>query len=97
MSNFQPLDVVGRDSETQLQGGENVNKLNWLQDKGCGLDCMLLYRVYILHFKVTHTNVIYDAALNNVTMTTSFTQLCHRCLHRSVKGDHLSSGVGVSC
>ena len=27
MSNFQPLDVVGRGSETQLQVGENLNKL----------------------------------------------------------------------
>ena len=27
MSNFQPLEVVGRCSETQLQAGENLNKL----------------------------------------------------------------------
>ena len=27
MSNFQPLEVVGRGSETQLQVGENFNKL----------------------------------------------------------------------
>ena len=27
MSNFQPLEVVGRGSETQLQVGENLNKL----------------------------------------------------------------------
>ena len=27
LSNFQPLEVVGRGSETQLQVGENVNKL----------------------------------------------------------------------
>ena len=26
MSNFQPLEVVGRGSETQLQVAENVNK-----------------------------------------------------------------------
>ena len=26
-SNFQPLDVVGRGSETQLHVGENLNKL----------------------------------------------------------------------
>ena len=31
-SNFQPLEVVGRCSETQLQVGENLNKLTW-QDK----------------------------------------------------------------
>ena len=27
MSNFQPLEVVGRGSETQLQVAENLNKL----------------------------------------------------------------------
>ena len=27
MSNFHPLEVVGRDSETQLQVGENSNDL----------------------------------------------------------------------
>ena len=27
MSNFQPLEVVDRGSETQLQVGENLNKL----------------------------------------------------------------------
>ena len=27
MSNFQPLEVVGRGSETQLQVGENLNNL----------------------------------------------------------------------
>ena len=33
MSNFQPLEVVGRGSETQLQVGENLSKLTW-QDNG---------------------------------------------------------------
>ena len=33
MSNFHPLEVVGRGSETQLQGGENLNKLTQ-QDTG---------------------------------------------------------------
>ena len=33
MSNVQPLEVVGRGSETQLQVGENLNKLTY-QDKG---------------------------------------------------------------
>ena len=33
MSNFQPLEVVDRGSETQPQVGENLNKLTW-QDKG---------------------------------------------------------------
>ena len=32
MSNFQPLEVVDRGSETQPQVGENLNKLTW-QDK----------------------------------------------------------------
>ena len=27
MANFQPLEVVGRGSETQLQVGKNLNKL----------------------------------------------------------------------
>ena len=27
MSNFHPLEVVGRGSETQLQVGENLNKM----------------------------------------------------------------------
>ena len=30
MSNFQPLEIVGRGSETQLQVGENLNTLNTL-------------------------------------------------------------------
>ena len=29
MSIFHPLEVVGRGSETQLQVGENVNKVTW--------------------------------------------------------------------
>ena len=29
MSNFQPLEVVGRGSETQLQVGENSNSVQW--------------------------------------------------------------------
>ena len=33
MSNFQPLEIVGRGSETQLQVGENLNKLTQ-QKKG---------------------------------------------------------------
>ena len=33
MSNFHPLEVVDRDSETQLQVGENVNRLI-RRDKG---------------------------------------------------------------
>ena len=33
MSNFHPLEVVGRGSETQLQVGENLNRLTQ-QDKG---------------------------------------------------------------
>ena len=32
-SDFQPLEVVGRGSETQLQAGENLQKLTQ-QDKG---------------------------------------------------------------
>ena len=34
MSNFRPLEVVGRGSETQLQVAENLNKLGW-QDESC--------------------------------------------------------------
>ena len=33
MSNYYPLEVVGSASKTQLQVGENLNKLIW-QDKG---------------------------------------------------------------
>ena len=33
MSNLQPLEVVGRGSETQLQVGENLNKVTSKQDK----------------------------------------------------------------
>ena len=29
MSNFHPLEVVGRGSETQLQVGENLNKVGY--------------------------------------------------------------------
>ena len=35
MSNFQPLEVVGRGSETRLQVAEHLNKLTY-QDKGVG-------------------------------------------------------------
>ena len=28
MSNVQPLELVGRGSETQLQVGENINEIN---------------------------------------------------------------------
>ena len=30
MSHFHPLEVVGRDSETQLQVGENLIQITWL-------------------------------------------------------------------
>ena len=33
MSNFHPLEVVGRGSETQLQAGGNINKI-YLAEKG---------------------------------------------------------------
>ena len=33
MSNFHPLEVVGRGSETQLKVGENLNELTW-REKG---------------------------------------------------------------
>ena len=29
MCNFDPLEVVGRGSETQLQVGENLNQISW--------------------------------------------------------------------
>ena len=29
MGHFRPLEVVGRGSETQLQVGENLNKVTW--------------------------------------------------------------------
>ena len=29
MIKFHPLEVVGRDSETQLQVGENLNQISW--------------------------------------------------------------------
>ena len=41
MSNFQPREVVGRGSETQLQVGENSKKIIW-QDNGYYI------KVYIL-------------------------------------------------
>ena len=33
MSNFHPLEVVGRGSETQLQVGDNLKQMTW-QAKG---------------------------------------------------------------
>ena len=33
MSNFHPLEVVGSDSETQLQVGENLNKITWKENQ----------------------------------------------------------------
>ena len=41
MSNFQRLEAVGRGSETQLQVGDNINKIT-------GLTLVLLGSVYIL-------------------------------------------------
>ena len=35
MSNFQPLDVVGRGSETQLQVGENLNQITSHRQDNC--------------------------------------------------------------
>ena len=29
MSDFQPLEVVGRGSETQIQVGDNLTKITW--------------------------------------------------------------------
>ena len=40
MSNFQPLEVVGRGSETQLQAGENLNRLTSVQ-----LNCFIHFAV----------------------------------------------------
>ena len=34
MGNFQPLEVVGRGSETQLQMGDNSNNLTLIVGKG---------------------------------------------------------------
>ena len=48
MSNFQPLEVVDRGSETQLQVGENLNKLIW-QDKGISTNA------YSVPFRHEHT------------------------------------------
>ena len=31
MSNFQPIEVVGRGSKTQLQVGENLNRIAYLK------------------------------------------------------------------
>ena len=45
MSNFQPLEVVGRGSETQLQAAEHLNKIT-LRDKG---QCMYSHNVLSLH------------------------------------------------
>ena len=49
MSNFQPLDVVGRGSETQLQVSENLNKLTW-HDK---VNKTHQRYLYIFFFQVT--------------------------------------------
>ena len=34
LSSFQPLEVVGRYSETQLQVGEKLNKITWRRKGG---------------------------------------------------------------
>ena len=54
MSNFQPLDVVGRCSKTQLQVGENLNKLSQ-QDKGKIIICKLCNPIRII-FKMLYIN-----------------------------------------
>ena len=41
MSSFQPLEVVGRGSEAQLQVAENLNKLTW-DWKGWKLELTML-------------------------------------------------------
>ena len=48
MSNFQPLEVVSRGSETQLQVGENLNILN-LRDTSLIVRCVPLI---VLQFNV---------------------------------------------
>ena len=47
MSDFQPLEVVDRGSETQPQGVENLNKLTY-QDKG--YQCLTAGHEFCLSF-----------------------------------------------
>ena len=44
MTNFHPLEVVGRGSETQLQVGENLNKLTQQAKGYLYCRCDLLWR-----------------------------------------------------
>ena len=68
MSNFHPLEVVGRGSETQLQLGEDLNSITW-REKGSGRDyygfschtCILPWkakRQYLLTFHVSRHGLL---------------------------------------
>ena len=46
MSNFHPLEIVGRGSETQLQVGGNLHKLPW-PDEGYSEHGICLIQVFI--------------------------------------------------
>ena len=46
MSNFHPLEVVGRGSETQLQVGGNLNKMTYTRSQ------INLYRMFFVDFSV---------------------------------------------
>ena len=57
MSNFYQLEVVGRGSETQLQGGENLNDLIWC------------FKGYIKHNNLqTHVNIVILVSLYGVLL-----------------------------
>ena len=57
MSNFQPLEVVDRGSETQPQVVENLNKSPW-QDRGYALFTTLL--VFTTFFNISNISKFCD-------------------------------------
>ena len=55
MSNFNPLEVVGRGSETQLQMGENLNQTGLTQREKGEAITPLLWLVTVLGMKAQPT------------------------------------------
>ena len=80
MSNFQPLDVVGRGSETQLQVGENFKKFiqqnkGWIQciiiNYKC---CSLPVRQWDCYASIFYASIFYGAKCRAIVVPVSLAE-----------------------
>ena len=71
MSNFQPLKVVGRGSETQLQMGENLNKLKQLR----GMISILIFSFVMKYFIPQIMILFFSEFLNDFFINISINPL----------------------